>query len=418
MLKLTLKSMLERKLVIFLCLCSIALSCALYLGVSRLKDAARDGLTGTLTGADLIVGAKGGELNLLLYSVFHLGNPTNNIRYESYEKWSQNRRLSWAIPLSLGDSYRGFRVVGTNQNFIEHYRYQEGKSVEMAKGSFATGIWGVALGSEVARTLKHQLGEYIVLSHGISEAAILKHDHTPFYIQGILRPTGTPIDRSVFITLKGMEAMHIGWESGIANPNELPDPKTLKEDDITIHQITSFIAAAKNRIMVLRLRREIDQERLEPLMAIIPGLALAQLWEILGGAEMVLKIIGLCVLVVGVIGIVIALTTSLQSRRREMAILRSVGGAPRHIVMLLLSEALFLAIFGFLLGEVILWILLLGVLPVLESLYGVSLPLQLIDKNDLLYLMITLGSAHILSLLPAFMAYRMSLKDGLSGGNS
>lgn len=417
MIRLTLKSMLERKLVVFLCLLSIALSSALYLGVSRLKEGAREGFTNTLSGADLIVGAKGGALNLLLYSVFHLGSATNNIRYESYQKWSENPRLSWTIPLSLGDSYRGFRVVGTNENFIKHYRFHVDKEVELESGQFASGIWGVTLGSQVARELGHKVGEKIILSHGISEAAISSHDHSPFEIQGILKPTGTPIDRSVFITLHGMEAMHIGWETGIANPDKLANPNTLKIEDIEIHQITSFIAGARNRIQVLHLRRAIDQDRSEPMMAIIPGLALAELWQILGHAEVVLKVIGLCVLVVGVMGIVIALSTSLQTRRREMAILRSVGGAPRHIVMLLLSEALTLAVLGFLMGEVILWIALGLVVPLLEQKFSIGLDLKLTDVADLNYLAITVASALILSFIPAFMAYRLSLKDGLAAGS-
>ncbi len=410
--------MLERKVTVFLCLCSIAFSTALYLGVSRLSTGAKDGFTGTLSGADLIVGAKGGELNLLLYSIFHLGNPTNNIRYESYQKWASNRRLAWTIPISLGDSYKGYRVVGTNQSFIDHYRYRGDQTVKVQVGEFASGIWGVALGSEVAKSLGHKLGDSLVLSHGVAEASLSHHDHTPFTVKGILAPTGTPIDRSVFITLQGMEAMHIGWESGIAKQEDLPNPNELKFEDIKIHQITSFIAGARNRIQVLHLRRAIDTDPSEPLMAIIPGLALAQLWEILSGIELALRVIGICVLIVGVIGIVIALTTSLQSRRKEMAILRSVGGAPRHILLLLLSEALVLAISGFILGEVLLFISLAVALGLIEGSYSIALDLKIFELSDLNYLALTLSCALLLSLLPAFMAYKQSLRDGLSAGNS
>lgn len=417
MFRLTLKSMLERKVTVFLCLCSIAFSTALYLGVSRLSTSAKEGFTGTLSGADLIVGAKGGELNLLLYSIFHLGNPTSNIRYESYQKWASNRRLAWTIPISLGDSYKGFRVVGTDQNFTQHYRYRSDQKVEMQSGEFASGIWGVALGSKVAKSLGHKLGDRLILSHGISETSLSHHDHTPFTVKGILAPTGTPIDSSVFITLQGMEAMHIGWESGIAKEEDLPNPDELKFEDIKIRQITSFIAGARNRIQVLHLRRAIDTDESEPLMAIIPGLALSQLWEILSGVELALRVIGICVLIVGVIGIVIALTTSLQSRRREMAILRSVGGAPRHILFLLLSEALILAIFGFFLGEILLILGLMVALPLIEGSYSMALGLKIFELSDLGYLGLTLSSALMLSLLPAFMAYKQSLRDGLSAGN-
>lgn len=416
MILLAFKSMLERRLVVFLCILSIALSSALYLGVTRLKDGAREGFTNTLSGADLIVGAKGGPLNLLLYSVFHLGTPINNIRYDSYLKWSENPRIKWTIPISLGDSYRGFRVVGTNENFINHYQYLGDRKIELKEGRFASGIWGVALGSQVAKDLAHKLGDPIILSHGIGSAGILNHDHTPFKVEGILKATGTPIDRSVFITLQGMEAMHIGWETGIPNPDKMADVHNLKFEDIEIHQITSFIAGAKNRIQVLHLRRAIDDDRSEPLMAIIPGLALAELWQILGSAEVVLQIIALCVLVVAVLGIVISLTTSLQMRRREMAILRSVGGAPRHIVFLLLSEAATIAFCGFILGQIILLSTLGLGASIIEKKYHIALALKFTDLNDLYFLALTLTTSLLMSLIPAIMAYRLSLKDGLTNG--
>ena len=117
------KSLASRKFISFLCVLSIALSLSLFLMVEKLRNGVEEGFTNTISNADLIVGSRSGPLQLLLYTVFHMGSPTNNIRYSSYEEIKSNPTVAWTIPISLGDSYKGHRVVATDENFFKHYQF-------------------------------------------------------------------------------------------------------------------------------------------------------------------------------------------------------------------------------------------------------------------------------------------------------
>ena len=346
----TLKSIKNRKFTTGLCILSIALSVTLFLGVERLRKGARDGFTNTISKTDLIVGARSGPLNLLLYTIFHMGSPTNNIHYSTYEKLKKNPMIKWTIPISLGDNYKGFRVVGTNGDFFKYYKYRGDESIKLGQGKAFDGIFDVVLGSQVAKDLGHKIGDRIVLSHGLTESALYKHEKSPFKITGILEKTSTPVDRGVYVGLHGVEAIHIGWETGVPSDDKLISPETITKDDIKIGQITSFLVGAKNRILTLRLRRFISTYQDEPLSAIIPGMALQELWKTMGYVEQTLFLVSFCVLVVGLLGIIISLYTSINERRREMAILRSLGAGPVSILGLLVYESGILVFLGSLLG--------------------------------------------------------------------
>ncbi|MBC7713757.1 MAG: ABC transporter permease, partial [Rhizobacter sp.] len=325
---LTFKSISNRKFTSFLCVLSIALSVTLFLGIERIRNGARDGFTNTISKTDLIVGAKGGPLNLLLYTVFHIGGAVNNIKMKTYEEIKKNHQVEWTIPISLGDAYRGFRVVATDENFYVHYRFRGDRSVEMSEGKIPNDTFDVVIGSVVAKKFNHKVGDPIIISHGISAQAILSHDNTPFRIVGIMKPTSTPLDTGVYITLQGMEAIHFGWETGVPSGDKI-NPDRFKKENIQITQLTSFMVKLKSRIAVLRMRRDIDNYMDEPIMAIIPALSLQEMWETIGYVEQILFLVSLCVLLVGVLSILISLYTSINERRREMAILRSLGASSR-----------------------------------------------------------------------------------------
>lgn len=411
---LSLQSLKSRIFPVGLCVVSLAISVALFLGVERVRQGAEDGFTNTLSDTDLVVGARGGPLQLLLYSVFHIGNPINNIRYNSYERYKNHPMVDWTIPFSLGDSYRGHRVVGTTQDFFEHYRYRGGQSLKFHSGRGFDDIFDVVIGLEVAQKHKLEIGERITLAHGLNSMSQMQHDNTPFRVVGILSSTKTPVDKAVYISLYGIEAMHIGWESGTPNEDELIDPDQLKKQDLEFSQVSSFLLGAKSRIHTLRLRSMIGQDSQEPLMAIIPGLALQQLWQLLGHIENVLKLISYCVLGIGLLGITITLYTTLQERRREMAILRSLGAGPLKIIGLLLTEALGVVFLGSLLGLGLLFLGLKTIGPYLESEFSVYITGSVIKHEDLYILAGVCLAGLVAGLVPALKASYQSLKDGLT----
>jgi putative ABC transport system permease protein len=409
---LSIKSLRSRKFISFLCVLSIALSLSLFLLVEKMRSGIEEGFTNTISNADLIVGARSGPLQLLLYTVFHLGSPTNNIRYSSYQEFSKIPIVDWTIPISLGDSYKGHRVVATDNSFFKHYQFHGDRNIEMDDGKWSDGVFDVVLGALVARKLNHKLGDQVILSHGISESAVLEHDKSPFKVVGIMKSTGTPLDKSIFISLHGMEAVHVGWESGVPDDEEI-DYSELTKDKLKITQITSFILRSKNRIALLGLRRQISLFEGEPLMAIIPALTLTELWSLLDQLEKAFLGISFFVVLIGFLSVLISLYMSLNERQREMAILRSIGVSASKITGLLITEATFLSVIGCLTGFLFQYIFLWVLNPILESNYSIFIPINAPTLRDAIVILFFMGLGPISGLIPAIKAYKTSLHNGL-----
>ena len=353
-LKLALKSLWNRRFTTVLTLTSIALSVALLLSVSRIRRAAEDGFTQTISQTDLIVGARSGPINLLLYSVFNIGSATNNVSWQTFQHFKTHDSVDWVIPYSLGDGHRGFRVVGTDESFFEHYHYRGNQKIQLASGEKLSGLWDVVLGSAVAQNLNYKLGDKIIVAHGVtSSEGILKHDDKPFVVKGILAATGTALDRSVYITLEGLEALHLDWQDGaMPKENQRIKAEQIKKEDIKIKSVTSFFLRTKSRIQTLSLQREINNYQVEPLLAIIPGVTLAELWRGLGYVEQAFQIISWLVVAVGLVSMLVAVLTGLNERRREMAILRALGAGYGKIVFLMIFESSLLTLLGIIFGFV------------------------------------------------------------------
>ena len=416
LLSLAYQSLLNRKLTTIVTLLSIGLSVSLWVGIEHIRGGARESFSNTISQTDLIVGARGGPIQLLLYTVFHIGTPTANVTYESYEKLKNHKAVLWTIPISLGDSHRGYRVVGTNEDFYRHYRYRQDQRLELARGRAPTEIFDVALGSDVAEALHYDLGARIVVTHGITHSTgIVDHDDKPFTVVGILKPTRTPIDRSVYVTLEGIEAMHIDWKQG-APPlkgQETPADQ-IKKEDIKIEQITAFFLRTKSRVQTLGLQREITNFPEEPLMAVVPGVALAELWSGISYGEQVLKVVALFVVIVGLLGMLMSLYTSLNERRREIAILRALGVGSLKVISLLVFESGLLTLIGAILGIGVVYVSVLLLQPIIEQQFGLHIPLRPFTRGEYLYLSAVVIGGLLIGLIPAWKAYRNSLSDGLS----
>lgn len=407
------KSLLNRKFTALLTICAIALSVAMLLAVERVRTDARQSFTSTISGTDLIVGARSGAIQLLLYSVFHIGNATNNISWDSYREIAGHTLVDWAVPISLGDSHRGFRVMGTSRAYFEHYRYARDRGLEFASGEPFNDVFDAVVGADVAARLGYGIGDRIVVSHGAGNVSFVQHDDKPFTITGVLSRTGTPVDRAVVVSLEGIEAIHVGWQAGTPPADEIPAGE-VREMDLTPGEITAFLLGLDSRIAVFRLQRAINDYKQEPLLAIIPGVALQQLWELMGVAERALLIISGFVVAIGLVGMLAMILSGLNERRREMAILRSVGARPAQVFALLLSEAVLLAACGVLLGVGLLFLLLLLGQPVIEDRFGLLLSIRMLSSREFMMLAGVLTGALVMGMLPAYRAYRFSLADGLS----
>ena len=413
-LALTLKSMRSRRSTTVLTILVIAISVVLLLGVEKVRNEAKASFANTISGTDLVVGSRSGAIQLLLYSVFRIGDATSNITYDTYQQILTHPNIDWAVPLSLGDSHEGFRVVGTTTDYFERYKYGRGQALSFTEGRPFENLFDAVLGADVAQTLGYELTREIVLAHGTSEVSLLNHDDKPFTVVGILAKTGTPVDRSIHVSLEAIEAIHIDWEAGVPIPSRAVTSEEVKELELTPNAVTAFLVGAKSKTGLFALQRAINEYNREPLLAILPGVALQELWGLLSVAERALLIISSFVVVSGFIGMLSSILSSLSERRREMAILRSVGARPWQIFALLSTEALLFTLLGCVLGLAALYTSLFALRPFIESEFGLFIAISPPSRYDLTLLAMVMVTGAVTGLVPAFLAYRNSLADGMT----
>lgn len=411
---LSIKSLWNRRVSVALTAFSISISVLLLLGVEKIRTQTRDGFTQTISGTDLIVGARSGPVQLLLYSVFHIGDATNNIAWSSYQEITRHPSVAWTVPISLGDSHRGFRVMGTSSDYFQYYRYARDGQLAFQSGKPFADLFDAVVGAEVAETLQYQPGQKIVLAHGLGRISFTEHDDKPFRVVGILARTGTPVDKSVLVSLEAIEAIHVDWQHGtMPQPGQSISADHARQLQLQPKTITAFMVGLKSKIATFQLQRAINEFAAEPLSAILPGVALQQLWGMLSMVETALLAVSACVALAGLLGLSSALLTSLNERRREMAILRSVGARPWHIFGLLIAESAIIALAGCGLGILCLYMGIMLLAPVMQSAWGIVLSFTLPGPFEYVVVTAIVSAAIMIASIPAWLAYRQALNDGM-----
>ena len=414
LLRLTWQSLLNRKITVLLTILTLSLSVVLLLSVDSVRSQTKDNFSATVSGTDLIVGARSGAINLLLYSVFHIGNATNNISWQSYEQISQHRKVKWSIPLSLGDSHRDYRVLGTDNNFFSHFRYGKQQALQLQQGKAFASVFEVVLGAEVAAKLGYQVGDSIVVAHGVGNVALVEHDQTPFKVVGILEPTGTPIDRLLMVSLQAIEAIHLDWKGGVKLPGVNIDPDAIRQEQLQPKQITAFMLGLHSRLSTFHMQRSINNYRQEPLLAILPGLTLQELWQVFRVLENALLAVSALVALSSLIGLLTLMLTNLNERRREMSILRAVGARPMHIFILLCLESMLITLLSIVVGVLGFYLLQTLAAPLIQQHYGISLDRQWLTLWQMQFLAVLLLLGTFVGCLPGIKAYKNALIDGMS----
>ena len=409
---LALQSLRNRWITVLLTILAISVSVMLLLGIEKVRSGAKDSFAGTVSGADVVIGARSGGMQLLLYSVFRIGNATNNVTWRSYEDVISRPEVAWAIPLSLGDSHRGYRVIGTTGDYFEHLQYRGGQNLKFAAGTPFDDLFDVVLGSEVASRLGYSLGDQITLAHGAGSIGP-QHNDLPFRVSGILARTGTPADKSLHVGLKAIEAIHVDWRSGSRIPGQVTTADRLRQMTLPPSAITAAIIGLKSRLQVIGFQRAVNEYRAEPLSAVLPGLALQEMWALVGTAETALLGVSVMVVVTSMLGLSAMILSTLNERRREIAILRSLGARPRTVAGLLVGEATLLTVAGIAIGTTALYAVLMVARPLIDRQFGIDIAIQLPSTTDALLLLATLVGGIIAGLLPAYSAYRTSLADGM-----
>ncbi len=411
---LAVKSLRNRRFTAGLTILSIALAVLLLLGVERLRHESRESFAATVSGTDLLVGARSSPVHLLLSAVFHIGNATNNVRWESYKAIAARPEVAWTIPLSLGDSHRGYRVLGTSPDYYEHLRYGRDRRLQLAQGHAPEGEHDAVIGADVAAALHYRTGDSIVVAHGAGDVSFALHEQHPFKVSGVLARTGTPVDRTVHVSLQGLDVMHEDATADTATDPLLAAMQGESGLQAEPRAITAFLVGLKSRSAVLGMQRAVNEYEREPLTAVMPGVALQEVWEITGAVEKTLFAVSALVVAVGLAGMLVALLTSLSERRREMAVLRAVGARPLHVFGLIMGEAAFLTLLGIAFGVLALYAGLAVGRTWLESRLGLFIVVGWPSAYEMLLMAWVALAGILIGLVPAWRIYRFSLADGMS----
>ena len=465
------ESLKRRKNTALLTLVSIVISVSLLLSVDIIRTQVKSSFTRTVSGVDVIVGAPSGQLNLLLSSVFNLTTPSRGISWGSVSSLNSDPRVSWLIPLSLGDTHSGYRVIGTTNAYFEHFKYGDKQPLVFTEGGPFLQLGSAVIGADVAESLGYRVHDSIVISHGLGNVSFRQHDGFPFSVSGVLKKTGTPIDKAVYVTLIGLEKAHEhAGPSGIVKPSQSiqrpsnlhaqahtdgetavrdnsehngnhgenpeheeagyegdnsphshedePQSKRFGEMDIENNKVSSVSAVMlglKNRVTALQLQYQLNQRSNEPVLAILPGMALAELWQIMGNVEALLLLLSSLIVVSALIGLATMLLATMRERYQEIAVLRTIGASPGALLILIQLEALLIALAGCVLSMLMVTGLLTVLKPWLSAEFGLFLNDTLLSSNSLVIVILVLASTYIVSFFPAYAAYKRGLHAELNG---
>lgn len=411
----------NRRTTLALVVLSMALATLLLLSLERMRTDVRSSFSQSVSGTDLVMGARTGSVQLMLYAVFRIGAATNNIRMDSVRKIAAHRAVDWVVPVSLGDSHRGMPVLGTSTDYFARFRYGDRAPLVLAQGrAFAgtlEGVYEAVIGAEVAAQLGYTLGTRLILSHGAgSGGAGLAPEHAdrPFHVVGVLARTGTPVDRTVHVSLEAIEALHLEWGGGAPIPGLKIPAEQVRKFDLAPKQVTAALIGLKTRAAVFAVQRHIAEFTEEPLMAVLPGVALDELWDVVGVGEKALLGMSMLVAVVSLAGLIAVVLAGLNERRRELAVLRAVGAGPRHVAGLLAAEGALITLMGVALGLVLTLVFIVAAGPWVQSRFGITLQLVAPTLSQWMLLGAIIASGLLASLVPGWRAYRLSLADGLS----
>ena len=412
LLKLTFNSLYARLLTVGMTVFAISLSLMLYMSVEKLRTSAYTSFTDTISQTDLIVGARTSSVQLLLYSVFRIGNATNNITWESYEDVIDKKEVAWSVPISLGDSHKGFRVMGTNSEFFKRYKFRGGQSIELEQGKNLDDLYDVIIGAGVAEKLNYSVGTPLIVSHGLQSFS--DHDDQPFKVSGILAKTGTPIDNTVIVSLEAIEAIHVDWSTGAKIPGQITPVEEIRQMDLSPKNITAALIGVNSKLQIFQLQRWINEYPEESLSSILPGVALQELWRIVGVVENLLLGISVTVIFTTLIGMTAIIFSSLNERRREMAIWRAMGASPKVVIGLLMLEAFIISVMSIIVSTVMLFLTLYVLQPWIDNTYGILVNIEMLAVKDIYIFMLFIIAASLVSLIPAIRAYWFSINDGMT----
>ena len=394
--KLSYKNIVTKPLQTFLTVLILSLSIALLLGVKQLNKVFESQLQQSLNGVDMVVGAKGSPLQLVLSAVLHIDNPTGNISYKEAKKLAKSRYIKDAVPISIGDNYKGYKLVGTTTDFIDLHK------TKLEKGTLFKKPFEIVIGSAVANNLNLKIGDTFSSSHGMIENALESHDETPLKVVGILAPTQNVIDRLIVTNLKSIWHMH-EHENGTDAHNH--------EDD----EITAMLIKFSNKMGLLRLPRTINQDT--NFQAALPKYELDKLFQFTAIATKAITWIAFAILFVSGISMFVSLYRMVKEQAKELALVRTYGASRNTLIKLVFSQGLIIGIFSFVLGVFLSFFGLQAVFTSIKNTYKQQIYLLEFSQDILELLLFIFGIIIIATLMAIRPIFKMDISKTLSNEN-
>ena len=345
------KSLWYRRTSIAIVLIGLTTALTLLLALHRLHHHAEHSFVRSVQGPDLIVGARAGDVQLLLATVFQIGGHPDTLSWKTYEDILARPEVNWAVPLVSGDSHRGYRLLGVAEGFYEHVRFGGEDTLSFSAGGRGTDVFDIVLGAAVAEELDYDLGQQIIVTHGAGpiendqmvqdqDNSLYSHADRPFTVCGILRPTGTPIDRQLIVSLVGYEALHADWIDGQRPTYHALSMQQLRALQLLPERLNAIYVGLNQPQQALGMQYWLRTYEPEPVSGVIPGVAMLQLWRVVGSVENILSLFAWGTMAIALAGLVASMLAMVRERSPEMAILRAVGLPPDSLTLLVCAEAL------------------------------------------------------------------------------
>ncbi len=415
MFKLLFKSIHSRALPVALVTITLMASMVLLLSIERIQKATEQGFNQSISGVDVIIGPRSSSLEVVLYTVFHLGRPTNNITMQTIDDIKKSRDIDWLVPIALGDSHKGFRVIATDKNYFKYVKYAGDKQLVFASGGAFAEISGAVVGADVAKKLGYEVGSSVYISHGSGKSTGKKHDDFSFKVSGVLDKTGTPIDKAVFVDLKGYELVHIGWQSGkkVFDLSRI-DISSIPEEELMPKTVTAAFVGLKSKFALFHFTKSIRDYQQEAISAIMPGIALAELWSIVGMVDKGFELLSWIIIAISLIAMITLIISSIENRKREMTIYRANGASPMYLAGLVVYEAMFIGIVAIIGAIAFVALATYFANEQINVMLGITPEFNWVSLEELKVFGIILLAGMLSSLIPAAIVFKKNLHQGLS----
>ena len=392
--KLSIKNLFYRPLSSLLSLLLLALGVSMISLLVLINSVVQDQMNNNLKGIDMVVGAKGSPLQLILSSVYHVDSPTGNISLKEARSIEKNPMVGNSVPLLYGDNYEGFRIVGTNEKFIELY------NLSIENGSFWDDEFEVVVGKKIATKLNLKVGDTFVTSHGLRQTGE-SHADTPFTVVGITNFSNSVADQLILTSAESV------W--GVHGDHTHDDEEHDHDDD---KEITAMLIKFNSPMNVIQFPRYINENT--NLQSAVPSYEISRLFKLFGFGIETINLLAYLIIVVSGISIFITLFNSMKERKYDMALIRTLGGSRLQLSSMLIYEALVLTISGFILGIILSRLGLVFISSLMESSFNYSLNSYGILNDEFWLLAISILIGLMACLIPSIQVYKMDISKTLS----